>query len=185
MNETLQQIDRISSVGQNRFQKPVNNMRLMIKKCNLIDIWRELNFNKKQFTWRRKNDKNTASRIDYFLIDKDLKQKVESTDIRPAAIKYTDDQAISIKIRLNSGKRGKGYFKLNNCILEDTNYKNCIQNLINKRTAIPYDKDPTVIWDLLKTEIREVTINYCKARAKENRNRAIRLETKLNQLHEL
>lgn len=47
MNETLQQIDRISSVGQNRFQKPVNNMRLMIKKCNLIDIWRELNFNKK------------------------------------------------------------------------------------------------------------------------------------------
>lgn len=47
MNETLQQIDRISSVGENRFQKPVNNMRLMIKKCNLIDIWRELNFNKK------------------------------------------------------------------------------------------------------------------------------------------
>jgi exonuclease III len=35
----------------------------------MIDIWREDNSNKRQFTWHRK-DKSQASRIDYILVNK-------------------------------------------------------------------------------------------------------------------
>jgi vesicle-fusing ATPase len=42
-----------------------------LKTNDLIDIWRELNSNKRQFTWRRK-DKSQASRIDYIFVNKNF-----------------------------------------------------------------------------------------------------------------
>ena len=37
----------------------VNSLKTLLKTNDLIDIWRELNSNKQQFTWRRK-DKSQA-----------------------------------------------------------------------------------------------------------------------------
>ena len=39
----------------------------MIIEANMVDVWRELNLEKQQFTWRRKAT-NQHSRSDYFLI---------------------------------------------------------------------------------------------------------------------
>ena len=46
----------------------------------------------------KKNSNTEASRIDYFLIHEDLRQKIEKSDIRPAQIKY--HQAVSIVVNI-------------------------------------------------------------------------------------
>lgn len=52
---------------------------------------------------RRKNGE--ASRIDYFWVDRDIINMVKSADIRPAQIKCTDHQAISLKLKLIKTKK--------------------------------------------------------------------------------
>ena len=62
-NETLKEKDRRSNSSKTKYQT-VNSLKTLLKTYDLIDIWRELNSNKRQFTWRRK-DKSQAIRIDY------------------------------------------------------------------------------------------------------------------------
>ena len=107
-------------------------MKTLIKKHKLIDIWRDMNTNLRQYTWRRNNNISTASRIDYFFISTDIRSRIVSADIRLVTISYTDHQAISLKINHKAESRGRGYFKLNSKILENEEYKEIIKQLISK-----------------------------------------------------
>jgi exonuclease III len=70
----LLDIDRRSNSSKTKYQT-VNSLKTLLKTNDLIDIWRELNSNKRQFTWRRK-DKSQASRIDYILVNKNFSSLV-------------------------------------------------------------------------------------------------------------
>ena len=48
-NETLKEIDRRSNSSKTKYQT-VNSLKTLLKTNDLIDIWRELNSNKRQFT---------------------------------------------------------------------------------------------------------------------------------------
>lgn len=186
MNDILMENDSKSPPKISGKKKPVTNLRKLIKSYKLIDIWRAFNKNKSQFTWRRKHNKNEATRIDYFLICPEIRPHVISTDIRPAAISYTDHQAISLKIGGRNYNRGKGYFKLNNSILEDSDYKELIKKIIKKYEAkTMLTCDQAKIWDLLKAEIREQTIFFCKRKAKQTKNEIDILEKRLNELNQI
>ena len=64
--DILSKIDTTKSYRCKKFDTPVFNLKSMIKTHKLIDIWRQKNKTKTQFTWNRK-DKFEATRIDYFL----------------------------------------------------------------------------------------------------------------------
>ena len=106
---------------------------VLTKDFSLIDIWRNLNKNKLQYTRKRKNGLE-KSRIDFWLIEDSLRPIVISSDIRPAQIKSTDHMAISLKIQLHS-IQGAGYWKMNNSFLSDKNYINLIQKVIKGCTS--------------------------------------------------
>ena len=53
---------------------------------------------------------NIASRLDYWLIAKDLTDFVQSVDIRPAI--KSDHNAISLKLILSKQNNGPGYWKI-------------------------------------------------------------------------
>ena len=89
-----------------------------------------MNPDKKQFTWRRKNNVD-KSRIDYWLIENNIIPLLLTTDIRPAIIKYTDHMAISIKLKTPL-KRGPGFWKLNNTYLNDPEYCRSALDIINQ-----------------------------------------------------
>ena len=76
----------------------------LIKKYNLIDIWRIIHQNKKQFTWRQIS-LGLFSRLDYWLISSTLQYAVQNTDIRPAI--RCDHNAISLKIKTSGNVRGR------------------------------------------------------------------------------
>ena len=162
MNETLNIKDRKSNrKNQQKIKNKTNGLKTLIKKLKVIDIWRAINPNKTQYTWKRKNNE-VASRIDYFLVSQDLRPRVLSTDIRPATIQYPDHLAISLKINHCQGNKGKGYFKLNNSILNDESYKIKINTLIDKYEKLRNKKSLAIMWDLFKIEVREKeTIEHC------------------------
>jgi exonuclease III len=80
-NETLKEKDRRSNSSKTKYQT-VNSLKTLLKTNDLIDIWRELNSNKRQFTWRRK-DKSQASRIDYILVNTNFKSRINWCKIKP------------------------------------------------------------------------------------------------------
>ena len=74
-NETFKSIDRKTS-RSNQNNQPVSSFKNLIKSNKLVDIWRYLNENIQQYTWRRK-DRSQASRIDLNLIGTDFVILVE------------------------------------------------------------------------------------------------------------
>lgn len=185
MNDTLSIIDRKKYSTNKKTQKPVNSLKNLIKTLKLIDIWRETHSNNTQFTWRRKNNINEASRIDLFLICPEIRSHICSADIRPALISHTDHQAISLKLKGRSQSKGKGYFKINNSILNNIEYRNIINGLIHKYKNNPkLTKNTGHHWDLFKIEVKEYTIEYCKRKAKQNISEIHVLENKIKKLNE-
>ena len=140
---------------------------------------------KPQFTWKRKNNINKASRIDFFLTCPEIRTQIESTDIRPAIITHTDHQAISLMINCRSQQKGKGYFKINNSVLENNEYQNIIKKLIKQyECKVLLTNDVGLQWDLFKTEVRDYTIAFCKRKAQNNVKEINILENKLKKLNE-
>ena len=129
-NETLKEIDRRSNSSKTKYQT-VNSLKTLLKTNDLIDIWRELNSNKRQFTWRRK-DKSQASRIDYILVNKNFKSRINWCKIKPVCIKYTDHQSVFLNFLSSVEEKGKGFWKINNSILNDKDYQDKINDIILK-----------------------------------------------------
>ena len=75
-----------------------------LTELSLIDVWRELNIEKNQYTWRRKNPVKQA-RFDFFLISETLFTDVDEANILPG---YKTDHSI-ILLSLDFGKFQKGH----------------------------------------------------------------------------
>jgi exonuclease III len=164
--DILSKIDTTKSYQCQKFDKPVLNLKSMIKTHRLIDIWRQKNKTKTQFTWNRK-DKFEATRIDYFLVSTEILMNLYSCDIRPIVLKHTDHNSISLKPKLFKGSKGKGYWKLNTSILKNQEYSKSIEILITKyQHKFTEQHNLDIIWDNFKLEVRDKTIDHCKQVAK-------------------
>lgn len=129
MNDIIQSSDRFNAKN-NIKSNPGKGFANFIKSNNLTDVWKLFNENKTQYTWRRKNSAE-KSRIDFWLVEDNAVPLVVKSDIRPACIKYTDHQAISLKLQ-KSSKRGNGYWKMNISYLKESNYKLLIEDTIKQ-----------------------------------------------------
>ena len=105
---------------------------------NLIDIWRELNMERRQFSWRTKNG-NKHARLDFFLISENLFIETEEVDIRPG---YRSDHSM-ITLTLKGSKREKNssFWKFNNSILKDQEYVKIIKKVIEDTKKQYIDTD--------------------------------------------
>ena len=55
----------------------------MIKKFNLVDVFRERSPTLKRYTWRVKNPSLKQARLDFFLVSTSINEKVIGCDIKP------------------------------------------------------------------------------------------------------
>ena len=68
----------VIDVNMDRNRGTQNNVKaqnLLIEYCDtnsLVDVWRERNPNRKQFTWKREKPILSASRIDFSLLPKEI-----------------------------------------------------------------------------------------------------------------
>ena len=149
---------------------------------NLNDIWRNLNPEKQNFTWRTKSFK-IQCRLDYFLISNELVPFANNCDIFYAP--ESDHSAVSIYLQSNlfNHKRGPGFWKFNTALLRDETYVTALKmNLPSFKGKYKEIHDLGLKWDLIKMEIRGFTLQYSKRKAKTSRDEEKYLYKKVNDL---
>ena len=75
-------------------------------------------------------------------------------------------------------EKGKGFWKINNSILNYKDYQDMINDIILKySTKINNDlKNYRLLWDAFKVEVREITMTFSKIKAKETKELTRTLE---------
>ena len=96
----------------------------------------------------------------------------------------TDHQSVYINCIPGVSEKVRGCWKINNSILQEVEYQLLINNLIDKYIydKVNYKVDCRLLWDVLKIEIREATIIYCKSKSKFRRESRRSLEKELQDL---
>ena len=149
-------------------------LETLMHRLQLLDAWEiEKNY-QHLFTWSDHYG-IVKSRLDYFLIDNTLKADIIAYSTKVVITetlgkRITDHKLIEIKILLTQERRGPGYWKLNNKLLEDAQYcreiEKLLENLDKEKTQIYNDN---IYWEKIKRSIKAFSINYSKRLAKEKR----------------
>ena len=145
--------------------KYTEKLQFMLDDYNIFDTWRTLNPNSKRFTWRQ-NHPIIQSRLDYFFASGELFYNIKDIKIKPSI--KTDHSLLEIKLTFgNEQKRGPGFWKFNSALLRDEVYIDMIREWIEQYKVQYAELDNHGLkWDVIKTEIRRITIDYSKTQAK-------------------
>ena len=145
---------------------------------NLIDIWRELNLDKEQFTWKKTHPFKQA-RLDFFLISEFLFTNIENAEIVPGY--RTDHNAVTVTLCFQKYNKGTSYWKFNNSLLKDPSYVSLVKDKIKdvkeqystqqnpNQIPIPqleFNINDQLFFDTLLMEIRGKTISYSSYKKK-------------------
>ena len=152
-----------------------------MKEFNSVEVYRSPHPDSKTYTCETKN-KNLKSRIDFFIITKELinqEKRVETrTSISP------DHMAVFLTIEIDQAPaREPGNWKFNNTLLKENEYINLIKNNCPS-FQVKYQnvESRQLHWELLKMEIRSTTIAYSKKKKFNLRNRETIIQCKLEEL---
>ena len=131
-------------------------IRNIVTDFELFDVYRFIEPNKVNVTW---NSKNVSCRLDRIYLSSTLKNSIKYC--RNCVFPYSDHDSVSISFVNNSDvKKGPGYWKFNNSILNDRafviSFRKYFTELID---GLDICKD---VWDFLKDQIKIFCINYCK-----------------------
>lgn len=157
-----------------------------LDKHKLIDIWREFNGMKRQFTYRRLTP-FMQSRLDYWIISAELQEIVVKCSIVPSIA--PDHSAIYLHLYNkpvcdNFAKINTSYWKFNNSLCTDREYVRLMKEEIFKlKEELKSDiKDKRVLWDFIKMKICNFTKKYSRKLAKERKEKIDTLEQIINSL---
>ena len=183
----------------------INNPRAMetvkdlCAEFNIIDIWRELNMEKRQYTWRTKNN-NKSARLDFFLISEQFFIETEEVDIETG---YRSDHSLVV-LKLKGYKKNKSntFWKFNNSLLKDPKYVKLVKKIIEdvkKQYVVPNQtidrqvndiNDSEILFtisdqlflEMLLLEIRGKTISYSSFLQKQKNNKEKELIEEISML---
>ena len=138
--------------------KAANFIHNQMENWQLADVWRQGHPNKKTFTWNKfHHGKKTLSwsRIDYFLITSGLVHKTLECEIMPSFA--SDHSQIKLDLQIDDTKRGPGYWKMNNKLLNDPEYCEMMINSMQSMKKTFGYLDPKIFWEMQKFEVGNAT----------------------------
>ena len=150
---------------------------------DLIDVWRLMNPDNKQYTWRRRNPE-IKYRLDYFLTSFNIVNKIKRVNIKPGF--RTDHSLVILEILPDTEKRGSGSWKLNTSLLLDKDYVQKIKTIIKDSYELyaSQNTNPNLIWELEKSDVRGESIKYSSFKKKQRVDKLKILERELQYLYE-
>ena len=142
--------------------KSLEEIETIKENMDLTDIWRDLHPSTQRFTWRS-NKPEIHCRLDFFLISSSLSTDALEADILPGF--KTDHSLITLSLTTKTNPRVPGFWMLNSHFLKDLEYINLIKETTNE-VSYDYKEDETVdatlLWDVMKMQIRANAIIYAK-----------------------
>ena len=166
-------------------EKSVEKIQNIMNGFDLVDIWRIRNPKKQKFTWRQKKPP-IQCRLDFWLLSDSLQNSIKVCDMTPLA--FTDHSEIFITLKSSDEeRRGPSYWTLNTSLLEDSKYIEMIKD--KWETWVEefslFHEDKRKLWEALKYRIRQNSMKFSKAKAKEARRDLQELEERCKELDEL
>ncbi len=164
--------------------KSAEEIDKMSEHFNLVDIWRLRNEEITRYTWRQKRPR-IHCRLDYFLTSHHITELIADCKILSSVI--SDHSPIALYLTsLDEPKLGCGHWKLNVSLLSDKEYTQKMKENINSwKEKYKSITDKNLKWELLKYEIRKLSISFSKQKMRERRNRKETLESDLARLESL
>ena len=160
MNNSL---DIVSGDYHNK--KFVESFNNVVNELLLIDIWRLMHGNKKEFTWSKSNP-FIARRIDFIFTSESIVPFCKFSDIN--FLGFSDHKGVILHTDFSTFKRGPSTYKFNINLLKN---KNFVDEVIKEITRIEtLDLDPHLCWDYIKVMIRDKGMSYGKILASNKRN---------------
>ncbi|KAL9962045.1 hypothetical protein ACROYT_G031110 [Oculina patagonica] len=181
-NCALTQRDKKGGNPVTRKGPVIDEINNLCELYDLGDIWRSINPDACQFTWRDKSFK-VQCRLDYFLISNELKSLV--SDCKIVYTPNTDHSAVQFNLISEEAKqkKGPGFWKFNISLLEDNQYVSQLRkNLPQFQSKYESVEDLGLRWDLIKMEVRGFTVKYTKIKARKRRDEEKFLQDKMNDL---
>ena len=144
----------------------------IMEQYDLVDIWRLRNSKKKRFTFRQKQFSGFIQRrLDYIFISNNIQEDAQKCTILPSLASDHSPIAIALSSNIHIEK-GPGLWKFNNSLIFDQKYVDTLKLHIIKQQellALEQNYDDQFKWEILKYEIRNFTVQYCKTVKKEQR----------------
>ena len=146
----------------------------------LVDSWRFRYPDLKEFTWRAFFQK-IQSRLDRIYVSASLIPLVNEVEITPFS--WSDHDFITMDVTPPDppNPRGPGYWKINNTVLEDVEYKQIIKEFWNFWRGKKDNYSSLLIWwDMGKIKIKKHTIRYSVRKKHQKFKTRNRLLKKIN-----
>lgn len=161
-------------------EKTRNFLNEYMQQEHLVDVWRLQDPEVFRATYIARHPVLLRERIDYILISSSLVQNVDNSDILPMFI--SDHALPTISICIVNNRPGKGYWKLNNTLLDNEDLIVDIQNAIGNVFVDLHDKDIFIKWEMMKLSVRECARKKGIELAKSRNNKLQVLQRKLVQI---
>jgi len=138
------------------------------------------------FTWETA-DGSIKSRLDYVFISGKLKNSLGRLASRyfigsKQGERLSDHRFVSVVLENTVNTRGTGYWKMNTAYVHDEVYKENVQEIIRSIKQKKGTITPSLLWELVKIEIKTYSVTYAALKAKDRRKKEREIETELTKL---
>ena len=159
----------------------LTQLEIILEENGLCDIFRVQNPYVRRFSWRQRTPFKQR-RLDYIFVSNSLQESVTQIEIIPSVL--SDHSAVILKLRpLVGDKRGPGYWKFNNSLINDKQFVSQMNSKIEEYFhEIMEISNPVIRWDFLKFKMRQFCMSYSKQKSRERKQKRISLESKLESL---
>ena len=147
---------------------------------SLEDIWRIQNPNVKQYTWSRNKPNFVGSRLDYFLTETGMATWVTKAEIKSSY--KSDHRSVMLEINIHGVTRGNGTWKLNTSYLANSDFVAHINRVIQSAASWAKNQNAQDRWDSIKMIVTAEAQEFCRKKAKENKQVLISLENAIEDM---
>ena len=165
--------------GVYKHSHAVDVVNAFLKEFEWVDTWRVLNDKRFCYTWRRLKPL-IMSRLDYILMPQAMLGKVQKCEVIPGFM--SDHSFLKVDLCESSHLRGKGYWKFNTKHLENKEYVDEVNKILDLAEFRYEELDPGTKFESAIRDVREFSVSFSRYKAFETNKQTDYLNKKLNTL---
>ena len=149
--------------------------------CRIQDVWRSLHPDEVGYTYIDPSSNQRNSRIDMLFCSDVLKPQCTMCEIYQSP--SPDHKALCLSLRPNTNKRGRGYWKINNGIINQTEFEDGIKHIYDEIcNEYKQHVSKCILWEYFKLKVKEFSISFSINQAKKSQDECKMLELELDRI---